>query len=80
LKKYKKKKKKDIRLEFLEFGLDPDLESSENSDSEIDTEADIIPITLFLKLPKPPFSYIDYSTKLLAINNKIIAVLSSPSC
>jgi hypothetical protein len=79
LKEYKKKKKKDIRLEFLEFGLDPDSESSKNSDSETNTKADIVPITLLPKLLKPPSSYIDCSTKLLAINDKIIVVLSSPS-
>jgi hypothetical protein len=80
LKEYKKKKKKDIRLEFLEFRLDPDSESSKNSDSEIDTKTDIVLTTLFPKLPKPPSSYIDCSTKLLAINNKIIVILSSSFC
>jgi hypothetical protein len=79
LKEYKKKKKKDIKLEFLEFGLDPDSESFENSDLETDTKIDIIPTTLFPKLPKPLFSYIDCNTKLLAINNKIIVILSSLS-
>jgi hypothetical protein len=72
LKKYKKKKKKDIRLEFLEFGLDPDSESSKNSDSETNIEADIVPITPLLKLLKPLSSYIDCSIKLLAINNKML--------
>jgi hypothetical protein len=80
LKEYKKKKKKDIRLEFLEFGSNLDLEFSKNSDSKIDIKADIVPITLLPKLPKPLSSYIDYNTKLLVINNKIIAVLSSLSC
>ena len=81
LKEYGKKKKRDTRLEHLEFG------SGSESESNLETEQlDNIELELALKLeeeyqlprlPKPPSSYNEYILQLDEINSKIINALSS---
>jgi hypothetical protein len=77
LKEYGKKRKRDTGLEFLEYG------SASDSDSE--TEPAPVPDPQLQEeyhlpsLPKPPSSYNECRLQLQELNDKITAVLSSPS-
>jgi hypothetical protein len=77
LKEYGKKRKRDTRLEFLEYG------SESGSESETEREPDPVPDSQLQEeyqlpqLPKPPFSYNECRLQLQEINPKIMEALSS---
>jgi hypothetical protein len=66
MKEYKKKKKKDTSLEFLEFGSFSESEKNNNKESDKKREPLLVANPrlddefMFLILPKPPSLYNDY--------------------